>query len=229
MTEPVIALSNIKKRYLLGEETLEVLKGIDLLVEANEYVALTGPSGSGKSTLMNIIGCLDTPSDGEYSLAGVSVASLNENELAEARNQRIGFIFQSFNLLPRMSALDNVAQPLVFRGHSRKERNQMALAALDRVGLADRADHLPAQLSGGQRQRVAIARALVGNPSLLLADEPTGNLDSKTTASIMTLFDELHHSGQTIVIVTHEPEIADHCKREIVLRDGEITEDIRKP
>lgn len=229
MTEPVIALSNIKKRYLLGEETLEVLKGIDLLVEANEYVALTGPSGSGKSTLMNIIGCLDTPSDGEYSLAGVSVASLDENELAEARNQRIGFIFQSFNLLPRMSALDNVAQPLVFRGHSRKERNQMALSALDRVGLADRADHLPAQLSGGQRQRVAIARALVGNPSLLLADEPTGNLDSKTTASIMALFDELHNSGQTIVIVTHEPEIADHCKREIVLRDGEITEDIRKP
>jgi len=228
MTNAVIALENIRKRYVLGDETLEVLKGIDLRVNENEYVALTGPSGSGKSTLMNIIGCLDTPSDGEYHLADVSVASLDENQLAAARNERIGFIFQSFNLLPRMTALDNVAQPLVFRGLSRKNRNEKALNALARVGLADRADHLPAQLSGGQRQRVAIARALAGEPSLLLADEPTGNLDSKTTESIMKLFDELHHAGQTIVIVTHEPEIADHCKREIVLRDGEITEDKRR-
>ncbi|WP_298634989.1 ABC transporter ATP-binding protein [uncultured Umboniibacter sp.] len=225
---PVIQLNQIVKSYELAGDTLDVLKGVNLSIERNEYVALTGPSGSGKSTLMNILGCLDSPSQGNYLLAGDDVSGLSEDELAAARNQRIGFIFQSFNLLPRMSALDNVAQPLVFRGLGRKERLKIAHAALERVGLGDRVDHLPNQLSGGQRQRVAVARALAGEPNILLADEPTGNLDSKTTESIMALFDELHEQGQTIIIVTHEPEIAAHCQREIVLRDGEVVNDVTK-
>ncbi|MEQ3697288.1 MAG: ABC transporter ATP-binding protein [Pseudomonadales bacterium] len=225
---PVIQLNQIVKSYELAGDTLDVLKGVNLSIERNEYVALTGPSGSGKSTLMNILGCLDSPSQGNYLLAGDDVSDLSEDELAAARNQRIGFIFQSFNLLPRMSALDNVAQPLVFRGLGRKDRLKIAQAALERVGLGDRVDHLPNQLSGGQRQRVAVARALAGEPNILLADEPTGNLDSKTTESIMALFDELHDQGQTIIIVTHEPEIAAHCQREIVLRDGEVVNDVTK-
>ena len=227
-SSPVIQLEQIVKSYELAGDRLDVLKGVNLKIDSNEYVALTGPSGSGKSTLMNILGCLDSPSEGNYLLAGDDVSGLTEDELAAARNQRIGFIFQSFNLLPRMSALDNVAQPLVFRGLGRKDRLKIAQAALERVGLGDRVDHLPNQLSGGQRQRVAVARALAGEPSILLADEPTGNLDSKTTESIMALFDELHNQGQTIIIVTHEPEIAAHCRREIVLRDGEIVKDVTK-
>jgi putative ABC transport system ATP-binding protein len=225
---PVIQLNQIVKSYELAGDKLDVLKGVDLSIERNEYVALTGPSGSGKSTLMNILGCLDSPSQGNYLLAGNDVSDLSEDELAAARNERIGFIFQSFNLLPRMSALDNVAQPLVFRGLGRKDRLKTATAALERVGLGDRLDHLPNQLSGGQRQRVAVARALAGEPNILLADEPTGNLDSKTTEGIMALFDELHDQGQTIIIVTHEPDIAAHCQREIVLRDGEVVNDVTK-
>jgi len=228
MPDAVINLKNIDKIYQMGEESLHVLKGLDLEISRNEYVALTGPSGSGKSTLMNIIGCLDTPSAGSYTLAGANINDLSEDQLAAARNKDIGFIFQSFNLLPRMSAVDNVAQPLIFRGIGKKERREIALDALAKVGLEGRGDHLPNQLSGGQRQRVAVARALAGKPSILLADEPTGNLDSKTTDSIMQLFDELHNAGQTIIIVTHEPDIADHCRREIVLIDGVISTDKRK-
>lgn len=226
----MISLTKIVKRYMMGEEEIMALAGVDLTIERNEYVALIGPSGSGKSTLMNLLGCLDTPSEGSYILNGRDTSTMNDNELAKVRNQEIGFIFQSFHLLPRMSVLQNVMQPLVYRGIPAGERAKMAAQALNKVGLADRMTHRPNQLSGGQRQRVAIARALVGKPSILLADEPTGNLDSKTSAEIMALFDELHQQGQTVIVVTHEPDIAAHCHRTLRVSDGKIVQDsINKP
>lgn len=224
----MIELSGIVKRYKMGDEEILALNGVDLHVGRNEYVALTGPSGSGKSTLMNLIGCLDTPSEGRYVLNGRDTSTMNDSELAQVRNQEIGFVFQSFHLLPRMTVLQNVMQPLVYRGTPRPEREQRAIRALQQVGLGDRLSHRPNQLSGGQRQRVAVARALVGNPSILLADEPTGNLDSKTSAEIMALFDALHRQGQTVVVVTHEPDIAAHCLRNIRVSDGRIVQDTRK-
>ncbi|MGY0557529.1 MULTISPECIES: ABC transporter ATP-binding protein [unclassified Lysobacter] len=225
----MISLSNIVKRYQMGEETVMALAGIDLFIDRNEYVALVGPSGSGKSTLMNLLGCLDTPSEGTYTLNGRDTSSMNEDELAQVRNREIGFVFQSFHLLPRLTVLQNVMQPLVYRGMPIAERRKQATDALVKVGLADRLGHRPTQLSGGQRQRVAVARALVGQPSILLADEPTGNLDSRTSAEIMALFDELHAQGQTVVVVTHEPSIADHCRRSIRVSDGRIVEDLVQP
>lgn len=210
---------------MMGEEEIMALAGVDLSIQRNEYVALIGPSGSGKSTLMNLLGCLDTPSEGKYILNGRDTSTMNDNELAKVRNQEIGFIFQSFHLLPRMSVLQNVMQPLVYRGIPAAERARMAAQSLSKVGLGDRMTHRPNQLSGGQRQRVAIARALVGNPSILLADEPTGNLDSKTSAEIMALFDELHEQGQTVIVVTHEPDIAAHCHRTLRVSDGKIVQD----
>jgi putative ABC transport system ATP-binding protein len=209
----------------MGEEEFKALDGIDLTIQRNEYVALIGPSGSGKSTLMNLLGCLDTPSEGKYILNGRDTSAMNDNELAKVRNQEIGFVFQSFHLLPRMSVLHNVMQPLVYRGIPKTERVKMATEALGKVGLSDRMGHRPNQLSGGQRQRVAVARALVGNPSILLADEPTGNLDSKTSAEIMALFDQLHQQGQTVIVVTHEPDIAAHCHRTLRVSDGKIVQD----
>jgi putative ABC transport system ATP-binding protein len=221
----MISLTNIVKRYIMGEEEFQALAGIDLFIDRNEYVALIGPSGSGKSTLMNLLGCLDTPSEGKYILNNRDTSTMNDNELAKVRNEEIGFIFQSFHLMPRMSVLQNVMQPLVYRGIAAAERQRMAALALDKVGLSHRLYHRPNQLSGGQRQRVAVARALVGNPSILLADEPTGNLDSKTSTEIMALFDELHAQGQTVVVVTHEPDIAAYCKRTVRLSDGKIVQD----
>jgi putative ABC transport system ATP-binding protein len=221
----VIELQSISKHYVMGQHVIKAVDGIDLSIEANEYVVFIGSSGSGKSTVMNIIGCLDTPTSGQYVLNGRRVSGMNESELAETRNLEIGFIFQSFNLLPRATAMRNVMQPLIYRGVPFAERRDEAMHFLERVGLADRADHLPNQLSGGQRQRVAIARALVTNPSILLADEPTGNLDSQTTVEILALFDELYADGQTIVVVTHEPEVAEHSERVIRLRDGKVVED----
>ena len=221
----MIELSNVGKRYMMGEEPFMALVGVDLHIGRNEYVALIGPSGSGKSTLMNLLGCLDTPSEGRYVLNGRDTSDMDDNELAHVRNREIGFIFQSFHLLPRLSVLQNVMQPLVYRGMPKAERQERASRSLARVGLAERMGHRPNQLSGGQRQRVAVARALVGEPSILLADEPTGNLDSKTSAEIMALFDELHGQGHTVVVVTHEPDIAAHCKRTIRVSDGRIVED----
>ncbi|NLB15082.1 MAG: ABC transporter ATP-binding protein [Gammaproteobacteria bacterium] len=209
----------------MGEETIHALRGIDLSIPRNQSVAFIGTSGSGKSTLMNILGCLDRPSAGRYWLNGRDVATLDESELADTRNREIGFIFQSFNLLPRASALQNVMHPLIYRGLRPAERQRRAREALARVGLENRMDHLPNQLSGGQRQRVAIARALVGQPSILLADEPTGNLDSATTADIMALFDDLLREGQTLILVTHEPDIAEHCQRVVRLSDGQVVSD----
>jgi putative ABC transport system ATP-binding protein len=222
---PVIDLSAISKHYEMGQQLIKAVDNLDLTIDYNEYVVFIGSSGSGKSTLMNIIGCLDTPTSGRYVLAERDVSHMSENELADVRNQEIGFIFQSFNLLPRASALRNVMQPLIYRGLPLGERRDEAERVLERVGLADRGDHLPNQLSGGQRQRVAIARALVTNPSILLADEPTGNLDSQTAIEILALFDELHADGQTIIVVTHEPDVAQHGERIVRLKDGRVVED----
>ena len=225
---PVIRTENLTKTYELGSEMVRALRGVDLVVERNEYVAIMGPSGSGKSTLMNLIGCLDTPSDGEYWLDGTAVSGLTDNDLAAIRNKQIGFVFQTFNLLPRATALHNVELPLIYGGVSSRDRRNRAARMLERVGLGDRMDHRPAELSGGQRQRVAIARALVNLPSLLLADEPTGNLDSQTSSEIMAVFDQLHGEGQTIMLVTHEHDIAAHAHRSVTLLDGRIGSDVRR-
>ncbi len=221
----LISISQITRDFPLGNEIINVLKGIDLHINKGEYVALMGPSGSGKSTLMNILGCLDTPTAGEYILNGKKVSQMNDDELAEIRNKEIGFVFQTFNLMPRTTALENVALPLIYAGFSQKERDQRAKEVLTQVGLSDRMDHKPNQLSGGQRQRVAVARALVNHPSIILADEPTGNLDSKTSIEIMKLFGEIHKKGNTVVLVTHEEDIAAHAHRIIRLKDGNIESD----
>lgn len=227
--QSVIHLEQLRKSYYLGKQELPVLKGIDLDINKNEFVALMGPSGSGKSTLMNILGCLDTLTDGKYVLNGNDVSKMNDNELAEIRNQEIGFVFQQFNLLPRLSALENVALPLIYAGVSKKERTERALEMLEKVNLADRSHHKPNELSGGQIQRVAIARALVNRPSIILADEPTGNLDSKTSVEIMGLITDIHKLGNTVVLVTHEEDIARYAKRVVRLRDGLIeTDQIRE-
>ncbi|QNA45406.1 ABC transporter ATP-binding protein [Lacibacter sediminis] len=223
--QSVIHLEQLRKSYYLGKQELPVLKGIDLDINKNEFVALMGPSGSGKSTLMNILGCLDTLTDGKYVLNGNDVSKMNDNELAEIRNQEIGFVFQQFNLLPRLSALENVALPLIYAGVSKKERTERALEMLEKVSLADRSHHKPNELSGGQIQRVAIARALVNRPSIILADEPTGNLDSKTSVEIMGLITDIHKLGNTVVLVTHEEDIARYAKRVVRLRDGLIETD----
>jgi putative ABC transport system ATP-binding protein len=227
-TEWVIVTRGIQRDYDMGGEIVHALRGVDLAVQRNEYVAIMGPSGSGKSTLMNVIGCLDTPSAGEYWLNGELVSSKSDNELARVRNREIGFVFQTFNLLPRASALHNVELPLVYAGISAADRKRRAIEALERVQLADRMHHRPNELSGGQRQRVAIARALVNRPAILLADEPTGNLDSKTSEEIMRVFEELASSGQTVIMVTHEADIAAHARRVVVLRDGRIASDQRR-
>ncbi len=227
-TDAILQLRGITRDFKLGAQTVHVLKGIDLDISKNEYVALMGPSGSGKSTLMNLLGCLDTPTSGSYELNGTDVSSLNDNALAEIRNTEIGFVFQTFNLLPRSTALENVALPLVYAGLSKEERLARAAEVLEQVGLADRMDHRPNQLSGGQRQRVAVARALVNKPALILADEPTGNLDSKTSVEIMKLFDDIQAAGNTVVLVTHEEDIAQHAKRVIRLVDGNIDSDTTK-
>ena len=224
----ILQLRDITRDFKLGAQTVHVLKGIDLDIEKNQYLALMGPSGSGKSTLMNLLGCLDTPTLGSYKLNGTDVSSLNDNQLAEIRNKEIGFVFQTFNLLPRSTALENVALPLVYAGMGKQERLERASEVLAQVGLADRMDHRPNQLSGGQRQRVAIARALVNRPALILADEPTGNLDSKTSLEIMKLFDDIQAAGNTVILVTHEEDIAQYAKRIIRLVDGNIDSDITK-
>lgn len=225
----IIETINISKTYRMGEELVQALKSISIVVNKGEYVAFMGPSGSGKSTLMNIIGCLDSPTTGSYILNGKDVSDMTENELAEVRNKEIGFVFQTFNLLPRASCLDNVALPLIYAGYNKSDRTEMAFQALKNVGLGDRVGHKPNELSGGQRQRVAIARALVNNPSIILADEPTGNLDSKTSYGIMELFHELHQKGNTIIMVTHEDDIAHYAHRVVRLRDGLVESDTLNP
>jgi putative ABC transport system ATP-binding protein len=224
---PVIQLQYVYRTYEMGDQVLNALDGVDLEISRNEYIAIIGASGSGKSTMMNIIGCLDRVTRGDYLLNGTNVGDMSEVDLAKARNREIGFVFQGFNLLPRASALKNVMQPLVYRQIPRAERKRIASEALEHVGLGDRLDSRPNQLSGGQRQRVAIARALVGHPAILLADEPTGNLDSNTSQEIMALIDQLHQQGQTIIMVTHEPDIAAHCGRVIHLEDGKIDSDTK--
>lgn len=224
----MIELTDIRRSYSMGGETLHALDGVNLSIGTNEYIAIIGSSGSGKSTLMNIMGCLDSPSGGQYQLDGEDVSEFTGKQLAAVRNRKIGFIFQSFNLLPRVDTLHNVMQPLVYQRVPYRERKKRAKAILQRVGLGERMGHLPNELSGGQRQRVAIARALVTQPAILLADEPTGNLDSATTEEILGLFDELHQEGQTLVMVTHEPEIAERCHRQVRLKDGQVVEDTRK-
>lgn len=221
----IIRLQSITRDFALGNQTVKVLKGIDLQIQRGEYVALMGPSGSGKSTMMNLLGCLDTPTSGTYELNGTDVSRLSDNELAEIRNKEIGFVFQTFNLLPRSTALENVSLPLVYAGEANNQRKSRATEVLGQVGLSDRMDHRPNQLSGGQRQRVAVARAMVNKPSIILADEPTGNLDSKTSVEIMGLLEDIHKQGNTIILVTHEEEIAREAKRIIRLRDGVIESD----
>lgn len=233
MSKPVIQTENIAKVYTMGNEEIHALKSVSISIQRGEYVAFMGPSGSGKSTLMNIVGCLDTPTSGSYLLNNHYVSEMSDNELADIRNREIGFVFQTFNLLPRSTSLENVALPLVYAGKSKSEREDQAYEALKNVGLADRYKHKPNELSGGQRQRVAIARALVNNPSIILADEPTGNLDSKTSYDIMDLFDQLHSNGNTIIMVTHEEDIAQYAHRIVRLRDGlvesdQINDNIRK-
>jgi len=225
MAQPIIEIKGITRDFALGAETVHVLKGINLTINKGEYVALMGPSGSGKSTLMNLLGCLDTPTSGHYILNGKDVSAMKDDELAGIRNKEIGFVFQTFNLLPRTTALDNVALPMVYAGYKKPERNKRATTVLTQVGLSDRMDHKPNQLSGGQRQRVAVARALVNHPSIILADEPTGNLDSKTSVEIMGLFNEIHSNGNTVILVTHEEDIAAYAHRVIRLRDGVIETD----
>ena len=226
MATALLDLKGIAKKYSIGTENVNALRKIDLSINKGEYVALMGPSGSGKSTLMNIIGCLDTPSEGTYFLNGNEVSTMSDNELAVIRNKEIGYIFQTFNLVPRSNALDNVALPLVYAGVKKEDRNERATRALSDVGLKDRMLHKPNELSGGQRQRVAVARALVNNPSIILADEPTGNLDSKTSEEIMALFEEIHKNGNTIIVVTHEEDIARHAHRIVRLKDGMIESDM---
>lgn len=229
MSEPIIEIKGITRNFPLGSEIVKVLKGIDLNINKGEYVALMGPSGSGKSTLMNILGCLDTPTGGSYILNGKDVSRMPDDELAGIRNKEIGFVFQTFNLMPRTTALDNVALPMVYAGYKKPERNTRATEVLTQVGLEDRMDHKPNQLSGGQRQRVAVARALVNHPSIILADEPTGNLDSKTSVEIMKLFGQIHANGNTVILVTHEEDIAAYAHRVIRLRDGIIESDNVNP
>lgn len=225
--DKVIAINDLKKTYVMGVEEVHALKSITLDIYKNEYVALMGPSGSGKSTLMNLLGCLDTPTSGDYFLNGSNVSKMLDGELAEIRNKEIGFVFQTFNLLPRLSTLDNVALPLVYAGMSKSERKDRAASVLESVGLGERMTHKPNELSGGQRQRVAIARALVNNPAIILADEPTGNLDTKTSIEIMEIFEKIQDNGNTIIVVTHEPDIAEHCHRIVRLRDGLIETDLK--
>ena len=227
--DAVIVTRNLRREYLMGTERVHALQGVDLTIRRNEFVAIMGPSGSGKSTMMNMIGCLDTPSEGEYWLNGHRVSELDDDALARIRNREIGFVFQTFNLLPRASALANVELPMVYAGVPSKERRERARKMLEQVGLGDRVNHRPNELSGGQRQRVAIARALVNNPSILLADEPTGNLDSVTSQEIMALLETLWEQGQTIIVVTHEAEIAAHARRQVILRDGRVSRDSSDP
>lgn len=221
----LISIQHLNKTYIMGAEKVEALKDVTLDIEKNEYVALMGPSGSGKSTLMNLLGCLDSPSDGKYWLNGIEVSTMNDGELAEVRNKQIGFVFQTFNLLPRLSSLENVALPLVYAGYSKEDRLEKARKTLESVGLGDRVMHKPNELSGGQRQRVAIARALVNDPAIILADEPTGNLDTKTSYEIMALFEQIHQAGNTVILVTHEQDIAKYAHRIVRLRDGLIESD----
>ena len=223
--DPIISVKELRKTYIMGVEEIHALKNVSVDIRKNEYVALMGPSGSGKSTLMNLLGCLDTPSSGNYFLNNIDVSEMTDGELAEVRNKEIGFVFQTFNLLPRLSSLDNVALPLVYAGLGKKARKEKAAKALNAVGLGDRMDHRPNELSGGQRQRVAIARALVNDPAIILADEPTGNLDTKTSIEIMEILERLHEQGNTIILVTHEPDIAEHAHRIIRLRDGLVESD----
>jgi putative ABC transport system ATP-binding protein len=227
--EPLITIKDIGRKYVIGSEIIHAIKSVTLTINKGEFVALMGPSGSGKSTLMNILGCLDTPTKGEYILNGINVSHMTDNDLAEVRNTEIGFVFQTFNLLPRNSALDNVALPLVYAGISKEKRNERARKALENVGLGNRTDHRPNELSGGQRQRVAVARALINDPSIILADEPTGNLDTKTSIEIMGLLEDIHAKGNTIILVTHEEDIAMHAHRIVRMRDGLVENDYVNP